>query len=88
MDPGNSYHLWASLRDMYYKLLDSIGNSDAQAATQFNLLLLISHYFAMRSATFPHKNLEELSTKITGIFLIKEYVSKNKYNEKTDNNGV
>ena len=76
MDPGNSYHLWASLRDMYYKLLDSIGNSDAQAATQFNLLLLISHYYAMRSATFPHKNLEELSTKITGFFLFLNRIKK------------
>ena len=67
LESGNSYQIWASLRDMYVTLVDNISGSghDDQAMQQFSLLLLISHYYAMRSATKQHKTLEELSTKIT-----------------------
>ena len=67
MSSSNSYQIWASLRDMYFTLVENISSSGQgeQAMPQFNLLLLISHYYAMRSAADQHKTLEEISTKIT-----------------------
>merc|ERR1719471_231063 len=38
--------------------------SSSEASRDFNLLLLISHYYATRAATEPHKQLSEISTKI------------------------
>ena len=66
MSTGNSYQIWASLRDMYFGLVENLSstNSGGQALEEFNLLLLISHYYAMRSATVQHKQLEEISTKV------------------------
>ena len=64
---GNSFQIWASLRDMYFGLMENLSGAGApeQSLHDFNILLLIAHYFAIRSATEPHDQLHELSTKIS-----------------------
>ena len=66
MGSGNNYQIWGSLRDMYFGLIENISSGGSgQALEEFTLLLLISHYYALRCATEPHKQLAEISAKIS-----------------------
>jgi len=68
-DGADSYQLWAALRDMYFGICESMssaagaGNSPA-VIEEFGLLLLIAHYYAVRSAALPHKQLAEIAAKV------------------------
>ena len=65
VDKEDSYHVFSSLRDMYLTVVESMAEtSSSEASRDFNLLLLISHYYSTWSATEPHKQLSEISTKI------------------------
>ena len=65
IEKEDSYQVFSSLRDIYLSLVESMSETSASDALKdFNLLLLISHYYAIRSATEPHKQLSEISTKI------------------------
>ena len=64
LDTAESYSTWAALRDLYLGLVESLSEQAKDSAKDFSLLLLISHYYATRAATAPHKQLAEISTKI------------------------
>ena len=65
IDKEDSYNVFSSLRDMYLNIVESMAEaSSSEISNDFNLLLLISHYYATRSATEPHKQLSEISTKV------------------------
>lgn len=66
---GRMFHTWAGLRDILLDLTESMAGSGefdgSEAHKDFKLLLLISHYFATRSAFQTQKNLEETAAKIS-----------------------
>ena len=66
-DGADSYQLWAALRDMYFGLcetLSSAGSSSPAVVEEFGLLLLIAHYYAVRAAALPHKQLADIAAKV------------------------
>ena len=66
---GRSYYTWATLRDMLHELTENIAKEASQEALHaqddFNLLLLISHYLATRSACQTQKALQEMAAKLS-----------------------
>ena len=66
LDTAESYSTWAGLRDLYLSIVEAVTESkNDEVKGDFTLLLLISHYYATRVATQQHKQLEEISTKVT-----------------------
>ena len=62
---GEAYSTWSSLRDLYLSIVEAVAESNSpDVSKDFTLLLLISHYYAAHCATQPHKQLEEISTKV------------------------
>jgi intraflagellar transport protein 172 len=62
------YKVWAELRDMLFTLTEAIAQTpaaDTAAAQEFETYLLISHYYAIRSACHGKKSLESIAVKIT-----------------------
>ena len=65
---GANYFVWAGLRDMMFELTEAMGKdpmADPQALEDFKLLLLISHYYALRAACQPHRALKEVAAKLS-----------------------
>lgn len=66
---GRMYHTWATLRDLFFDLTENmakLGELDgSDAHRDFKLLLLISHYLAVRSACQTQKSLVEIATKLS-----------------------
>ena len=66
LSSGESYSVWSSLRDLYLNIVEAVAESNTpDVSKDFTLLLLISHYYATHCATQPHKQLEEISSKVT-----------------------
>jgi intraflagellar transport protein 172 len=66
---GSNYFTWAALRDMMHDVTENMdkdaANEGNQALDDFRLLLLISHYLAVRSACLTQKALKEIACKIS-----------------------
>lgn len=68
MSGPEGYERWSQLRNMLYNLTENIRNSnEAHSAVhnEFETLLLITHFYAARSAFKGLKNLQQLATKIS-----------------------
>jgi intraflagellar transport protein 172 len=65
-DGADSYQLWAALRDMYFGLCETLSTDGTSPAVieEFGLLLLIAHYYAVRAAALPHKQLADIAAKV------------------------
>ena len=63
----NNYYTWANLRDIMLELTENMSkDQDGDQATEdFKLLLLISHYLAVRAAVSSQKSLSEVATKVS-----------------------
>ena len=65
----NNYYTWAALRDIMLELTENMsGKADPdsdQALDDFKLLLLISHYLAVKAAASSQKALSEVATKVS-----------------------
>ena len=80
LDTAEAYNTWAELRDLYLGLLESLAERyldivlafpsfyillrSPDSQQEFSTLLLIAHHYAARTATAPHQQLAEISTKI------------------------
>ena len=68
LSASNDYAMWSGLRDMVFEVTENLakgGETEGmQAFDDFQLLLLISHYLAVRSACQTQKALKELSSKV------------------------
>ena len=80
LDTAEAYSTWAELRDLYLGLLESLAERyqvvfelkyiglfllrSPDSQQEFSTLLLIAHHYAARTATAPHSQLAEISTKI------------------------
>ena len=80
LDTAEAYSTWAELRDLYLGLLESLAERyqvvfelkyiglfllrSPDSQQEFSTLLLIAHHYAARTATAPHQQLAEISTKI------------------------
>jgi len=64
---GANYLTWASFRDIMLDLTENMRHEyeGSQALQDFTLLLLISHYMALRAACMPQNALKEIATKIS-----------------------
>ncbi|GAB6029104.1 hypothetical protein CHUAL_004885 [Chamberlinius hualienensis] len=67
MNSSDAYPVWAELRDMLYDLTKNLDKSQEVGVTrkeEFETYLLISHYYATRSACYVEKSLEKIATKL------------------------
>ena len=64
---GKMYYVWSGLRDMLFDLTENMAkdSSHPDAQDDFNLLLLISHYLATRSACQTQPGLQEMAAKLS-----------------------
>ena len=63
-----NYFVWAGLRDMMWELTEAMTKdpiADSQALEDFKLLLLISHYHALRAACQSQRALKEVAAKLS-----------------------
>ena len=63
-----NYFVWAGLRDMMLELTEAMTKdpmADSQALEDFKLLLLISHYYALRAACQSQRALKEVAAKLS-----------------------
>eukprot|EP00111_Clytia_hemisphaerica_P000435 TCONS_00001218-protein len=63
----NAYKVWADLRTMLYDLCDGFNKKPTNPAVMdiFNRMLLVAHYYAIRSAITKNSQLEVLHAKIS-----------------------
>uniref|UniRef100_A0A8C4WQ59 Intraflagellar transport protein 172 homolog n=1 Tax=Eptatretus burgeri TaxID=7764 RepID=A0A8C4WQ59_EPTBU len=62
---SNAYRMWANLRTMLHSLCEGLTTSDVPAHEEFEKLLLISHYCAMRSAATGVQQLDSVAARIS-----------------------
>ncbi|XP_012943117.1 intraflagellar transport protein 172 homolog isoform X1 [Aplysia californica] len=63
-----AYQSWAELRDMMYDLNENMAKSSEARSPQheeFERMLLIAHYYAVRSAALGQKSLESVAGKLS-----------------------
>jgi intraflagellar transport protein 172 len=64
-----AYKLWSDLRDMLCDLCNNMAQSSSEANgpahEEFETLLTVSHYYALRSAVLPHDMLEAVGAKLS-----------------------
>ncbi|XP_073968518.1 intraflagellar transport protein Oseg2 isoform X1 [Rhodnius prolixus] len=63
-----TYRLWAKLRDMFYQLteaMNSTSDSGTPIQTEFETLMIISHYYCIRCVARQLPNLSEIAVKIS-----------------------
>ncbi|KAK9502773.1 hypothetical protein O3M35_011482 [Rhynocoris fuscipes] len=63
-----TYRLWAKLRDVFYQLteaMNSTSDSGTPVQTEFETLMIISHYYCIRSVAKQIPNLSEIAVKIS-----------------------
>ncbi|KAK3091661.1 hypothetical protein FSP39_021624, partial [Pinctada imbricata] len=68
LNKPDAYRTWADLRDVLFDLSENIGKStdaNTRQHEEFELLLMISHYYATRSAAMAHKSLDSIATKLS-----------------------
>ncbi|KAM3856962.1 intraflagellar transport protein 172 homolog [Vipera latastei] len=68
MNRPEAYHSWADLRDVLFNLCENLGKSseaNSPAHEEFETILLISHYYATRSAAQSIKQLETVAAKLS-----------------------
>ncbi|XP_053566907.1 LOW QUALITY PROTEIN: intraflagellar transport protein 172 homolog [Bombina bombina] len=68
MNNADVYRAWADLRDVLYNLCDNLMTSseaNSPAHQEFQQMLLISHYYATRSASQGVSQLEVLAAKLS-----------------------
>ncbi|KAK3595246.1 hypothetical protein CHS0354_010853 [Potamilus streckersoni] len=67
LNKPEAYRTWADLRDMFYSLCENMKTSAEANSPQheeFEIMLLISHYYTTRSAAMVHKSLDTIAAKL------------------------
>ncbi|XP_055482913.1 intraflagellar transport protein 172 homolog isoform X1 [Psammomys obesus] len=65
---AEAYHSWADLRDVLFNLCENlVKSSEANSAAheEFEMMLLIAHYYATRSAAQSIKQLETIAARLS-----------------------
>lgn len=69
-DPNAAYANFGTLRKVLYKVVESLKQAGSEHQLEFDNLLLISHYFAIRSAMQSIGGLETHIAKVSPRLLI------------------
>ncbi|KAM4772549.1 intraflagellar transport protein 172 homolog [Rhinophrynus dorsalis] len=67
MNKAEAYHAWADLRDMMYSLCESLVKStevNSPSHLEFEQMLLIAHYYSVRSASQGVQQLDVVAAKL------------------------
>ncbi|CAI9571384.1 unnamed protein product [Staurois parvus] len=67
MNCAEVYHTWANLRDLLYSLCENLVKSsevNSPAHQEFELMMLIAHYYATRSASQGVQSLDVIAAKL------------------------
>ncbi|PIK55820.1 putative intraflagellar transport protein [Apostichopus japonicus] len=67
-DSADAYKMWADLRDVLLNLCDNLAKAsgvDSAQREEFDSMLMISHYYATRSACMGQESLESLVAKLS-----------------------
>ncbi|KAH0622981.1 hypothetical protein JD844_025935 [Phrynosoma platyrhinos] len=68
MNNAEAYHSWADLRDVLFNLSENLVKSseaNTPAHEEFETMLLVSHYYATRSAAQSIKQLDSVAAKLS-----------------------
>ncbi|ESP05446.1 hypothetical protein LOTGIDRAFT_228027 [Lottia gigantea] len=68
LNKSDAYRIWADLRDMFYDLCENMGKSQEAGTPQyeeFQIMTLISHYYAVRSAAMGQGSLESIAMRLS-----------------------
>ncbi|XP_067120573.1 intraflagellar transport protein 172 homolog [Centruroides vittatus] len=65
LNNAESYRTWADLRDVIFDLYQNIEKLDGPEKSEFEVLLLIAHYYAVRSACLGQTSLDKQAAKLS-----------------------
>ncbi|XP_064457098.1 intraflagellar transport protein 172 homolog [Ornithodoros turicata] len=79
LNSADSYRSWAALRDVMFDLVQNLENEGRPEIKDFELLLMVSSYYATRSACLSQDTLADLATKISiSLLRYTEYIPVDK----------